>query len=114
MSYKDVFQLAKSKGYDSIIVFIARYGGDAMLPREVTNEAEQLCELMLIQKWLRDTHKIYVDPTPYNAVSIYGRNFKDPKWVQVYVPTEYDEKSIKFDTYESTLLEGINAALTLI
>jgi hypothetical protein len=107
MTYKDVFQLAENKGYKSTV------NTNSLFAERNPVEFEIL-SITLIQKWLRDTHKIYVDPTPYNAVSIYGRNFKESKWVQVYVPTEYDEKEIKFDSYESALLEGINAALQLI
>jgi hypothetical protein len=107
MNYKDVFLLAQEKGFKSTV-------NPHSLFAERNPIEFELLSIALIQKWLRDEYEIYVDPTPFNAVSIYGRRFKAQKWVQVYVPSEYEEKEIKFPSYETALLAGINAALQLI
>lgn len=109
MDYKEVFQLAQEKGYDSIIVFPARYGGDAALPHEAINEAAKLCELTLIQKWLRDNICIctLIDLQP-NGYYWYLHDLSLKQDRTISFSREY------FDSYESALLEGINEALKLL
>lgn len=114
--YKTVFQLAQNKGYDSILAMFARYGGDAALPHEITGNAMRLCELTLIQKWLRDEHG--VDIEIHNQYT----NAKEGKW---YYPALFSQQlNYQFGrkvlstnqntSYESALLNGINEALKLI
>jgi hypothetical protein len=123
-TYKEVFQLAQSKGYDSILCTMARYGGSATLPHNVTDAASELCELALIQKWLRDDKGIYVTTKHFHDIlEGAGENEMDihqTLWEWEVVDTNNDKDWIDFSsgeyhhTYEESLLEGINEALKLI
>jgi hypothetical protein len=99
--YKTVFQLAQEKGYklrfklDADKIFVEEW-------------AEMyLCELTLIQKWLRaELKKLVLVDGGFTSASRFdftiidksGRNTARNTW----------------ETYEAALLEGINSALNLI
>lgn len=99
--YKTVFQLAQDKGYKFYISFewANQLAAD-------NRETELLVELTLIQKWLRDEHKLFV------SISYLSGLF----WLELV--RDYNTKQLlpisKFHSYESALLEGINEALKLI
>jgi hypothetical protein len=105
ISYKDVFQLAESKGY---------LLSDYMLTENRTTDlhptAEKaFIEMSLIQKWLRDTHKLIVWAKPYRDVYEWGL-FNGGTAINIYkVATEGYSDSI-----EEGILIGINEALQLI
>jgi hypothetical protein len=116
-TYKEVFQLAQSKGYDSILCTMARYGGSATLPHNVTDAASELCELTLIQKWLLTNHKIHICITvvPDNRWGwIHYYLNKIEKFEKGFELYEKDRNYEAIHTYEQALLEGINEALKLI
>lgn len=113
MQHTQVLKLAVSKGYKPVLCHIAKYGGSGTLPRTVTDEAEQLCELTLIQKWLRDEHKKYLTVIPS-----YSDNRDNKK---CFFEIAYGNKVKQlgdtygyFDTVELALFEGIGEALKLI
>jgi predicted transcriptional regulator len=107
ITYKDVFRLAVSNGY-------SMFFDDLLEHVAYVTARTGVIELSLIQKWLRDTHEIYVQVTPYNGCSIYGRNFDtEIKWISVKNKTG-EEESIKFSTYEQALTEGIYQAIKTI
>jgi hypothetical protein len=90
-TYKEVFQLAESKGY---------------IPFGYT-EYYELCR---IQKWLRDTHGIDIE---------INNQFTNAKEGMEYFPVIYSPSIMRqvlqnCGKYESALLAGINAALKLI
>jgi hypothetical protein len=111
LSYKEVFQLAQSKGYGSVIVCMAKYGGSATLPYVVTNGASELCELTLIQKWLRDEHKIYfeIDAQLIGGIITYRACHS-----RLIVGMVRRITTFKNSSYETALLHSINEALKLI
>ena len=119
MNYKEVFQLAQDKGYEmAFLNRLSEYEKDTKR-FEIALSETVLLELTLIQKWLRDEHKLQMmiitsgtkDNLQYVAIMQY-----------CYLPdTEMaDElrkvgKRIPYSTtYEQALLEGINEALKLI
>jgi hypothetical protein len=104
-NYKEVFQLAQDKGYYSILCHLAKYRGSAELPHGETDGASELCELTLIQKWLRDEHKAFVEVGQDKKVyfcKVYGK---------VLSPLGFTKN---YRTYEDAMLQGINVALKLI
>lgn len=104
ITYKEVFQLAKDKGSK------LRFYAPGLIEVDTENEDNLLLELTLIQKWLRDEHKLYVIVDFPNTLhfcrwSIEGESF--------YTDSRY-AKNKDFATYEQALLEGIYQALKLI
>jgi hypothetical protein len=133
-TYKEVFQLAQDKGYNpikktpftlrccidwmDIEVSAGRINADH-LPKAhdtaklILEEKEELrlLELTLIQKWLRDEHRI-------NIIVRYSPQIAQ-QWFTTIISECYSNKpKLKdiwnFTTYEQALLEGINEALKLI
>lgn len=63
-----------------------------------------------IQKWLRDVHNINIlIEFEFSKPKNYGTYISDFGWVE-----DQQEKIIKFNTYEETLLEGIIKSLELL
>lgn len=90
MNYKEVFKLAKHKGY---------------LPFGYIDYYE-LCR---IQKWLRDEYAIHI------TIRI---DFGSPIWYDWIIPTREGEDILEENTfylsYEEALLTGVSEALKLI
>ena len=98
-TFTEVFEAAKAKGYNPILCHIAKYGSSAALPHATTNEASQVCELALIQKWLRETKGIKVFNTGM-SYKICGSNF-----------ATINSHHFAFRSFEDALLAGIKEAL---
>lgn len=96
IKYKDVFQLAESKGYNSF---------SKMTYTKGTNDI--YIELCLIQKWLRDTHKTHLS-------IFFGLSNKYKYSIVKLTPESFNSNDELFNTYEECLLIGINEALKLI
>jgi hypothetical protein len=97
-TYKEVFQLAQERGYKF------KYPTCQVF---VEGEPE-LLELTLIQKWLRDEHKILV---LIDCVSV-GELFQPCiKW---HKDAHREQYGSGYTTYEEALLQGIAEALKLI
>ena len=126
--YKTVFQLAQDKGYKIIHkrVFSTHYSEDEIM-------LNVLLELTLIQKWLRDEHKIVATSFPIakdrygfsiDFIEAMSDEYSNDADFCVDQILHNDKKNYSFpdiDTmkgnkwnYESALLEGIAAALLLI
>jgi len=106
ITYQDVAKLAQDKGYDSILAMFARYGGDAMLPHEVTGDAMRLCELTLIQQHLIEKHK---------TIPLVGRWATGHYNFLVVKPDGTIFKdSTAYGSYQNALLHAINKALKLL
>jgi hypothetical protein len=120
LSYKEVFQLAQDKGYEIYLpdIFSGQYSegtiregySDLRIEAEV-KEVENLCELTLIQKWLRDEHKIYfeIDTRLINGVITHRVCHSRLIAGMIRRITTFENES-----YELALLHGINGALKLI
>lgn len=96
--YKEVFQLAKNKGYKLMYPNKSSITGDAL-------DTANFIELSLIQKWLRDSHKMNVIVINYSI------------WGIASICSANHSKEIKtpnLNCYEKVLLSGINEALQLI
>jgi hypothetical protein len=109
ITYKEVFNLAERKGYDSIICCMARYGGSAALPHSVTDDAGELCELALMQNWLRNEHE--------KEIRVQSCGFAHNYIFKIYQLGQ--DKCLLFcsnatETYKQSLIEGINEALKLL
>lgn len=94
ITYKEVFNLAISKGYTCMF-----YEG-----KDNFTEEGQLLEASRCQKWLRDEHKIKV----ISLHSISGKdNYEIRKWNYDNDRGEWERIGHiqSFDTYEETLLE---------
>lgn len=109
INYKDVFQLAQDKGY--------KLHDNRPIPQALSEETKQkiiLLELTLIQKWLRDEHKIFLEISQqqYYAPNKIVFSVNPAKLIaeQMRITTV----SPKAETYEEALLNGINEALKLI
>lgn len=106
--YKPVFQLAQDKGYKFYISFewANQLAAD-------NRETELLVELALIQKWLRDEHKLHVWVSPdYNG---YPTDVKELTYGwQIEDFAERTNGQGGFDSYEQALLVAIEEALKLI
>lgn len=101
MNYKEIFQLAQDKGYTSEITWLS-------FP---TLEMYHLVELTLIQKWLRDKHKIIVDVSFDKGIGNTAPTF----YCRIYKGTRDTAKDVPdAAAYEQALLEGIAEALKLI
>jgi hypothetical protein len=106
ITHYNVFQLAQEKGYNlfhnSALLWTKE--GEEHLIRYI----EPLLELTLIQKWLRDEHKIHI--------VIYHQKVKGVDIYQVNV--QLDDERLKHighsESYEQALLEGIHEALKFI
>lgn len=104
MDFIQLLQLAENKGYIHSEQ-ILNENGFVGYP----SENEKFIELCLIQKWLRDTHKIHVAVFP---VLIANSQFN---WSVQAANPYYKKGEVNTSlTYESALLQGINAALQLI
>jgi hypothetical protein len=130
MTYKEVFQLAQEKGCPLLrckhcqsieLNSLKDNYCTSCFPYEQTPTTKwavsdiNLMILTLIQKWLRDEHKINVQPSyifhredeglpPYNVGKI-------PNSYTSFIATG---EKLYFNTYEEALLQGINEALKLI
>lgn len=102
---KKVIQSAQDKGYTPILCHIAKFGGSATLPHTITDEAGQLCELTLIQKWLREEHKIHI-ALNMDIDGKFSFNTEGLSWYDSTFKGQY--------SYEEALLNGISEALKLI
>ncbi len=109
LNYKTVLKLAQNKGYDPVVVFVAKYGGSATLPHHIIDTATRLCELTLIQKWLRDEHTIEV---LHNSDKILTSKRAD--YYFSISRCSLEKITISHHIYEVALLKGINEALSLI
>ena len=102
INYKDVFQLAQSKGYNGVFNMVVNF---------IEREKALLFELTLIQKWLRDEHKIFIQP-------IVRKNDDDIFFSGHVEKVVADEMRLvrhpRGESYEEALLNGINEALKLI
>lgn len=68
----------------------------------------------LLQKWLRDEHKIFVSPEPYiefNDNILTGFYIGDIYRIEGHILLELDDN---FKTYEEALEKGLQEALLLI
>jgi hypothetical protein len=108
-TYKEVFQLAQDKGYLPCDRFLNENG--FRMPEFETDEVK-LIELTLIQKWLRDEHKIYfeIDTTRIKQDVIVHRVAAS----RLIAGMVRRITTYKYTSYEQALLEGINEALKLI
>lgn len=137
MNYKEVFELAESKGYKP---FKCAFCGEILINQTYESKCqscviqheiypamrtewnsdypEDELRLYLLQKWLRDTHKIYVqvNPSYYNENSYctcWGANVWQLEWGtdnEHRVESKVREK----ETHDEALLQGIEKALNLI
>lgn len=105
-TYKEVFQLAQDKRYK----FYISYEWSEQLIRD-KRETELFIELVLIQKWLRDEHKIHVFTSPRFDGENWKWNIQEQRHRGLTKPVTSSDKGF---TYEQALLEGINEALKLI
>lgn len=104
-TYKEVFQLAQ----DKIPTHLLHSLNGLNTVGFITDEETELLKIILIQKWLRDEHKLHVIVKPYEnayefALWSTGKiNLCDAPVTDGFL-----------DTYEQALLEGINEAMKLI
>lgn len=107
VTFNQIFQAAQIKGYKPHIVFIRKAWGDGSgsISHTELDSYSELCELTLIQKWLRDEHYMYVSVSMYNVALV-----DKIGWDRATAAN--GGSSLK--TYEQALLEGINEALKLI
>jgi hypothetical protein len=115
-NYNEVFQLAQDKGYkqefsvELINEDVFMYHNPEML---------RFIDLCLIQKWLRDEHKIHID------VSFYGNKWyadleslKQKKrtdgTIRKHTSNLKSDETDGSNVYEDALLNGISEALKII
>jgi hypothetical protein len=105
-SYQEVFQLAQDKGFTGLDKW------EIILMKWKTTWIHNdviLLHATLIQKWLRDEHKI--------DVLIQRPTFADPMWYEWLIITEdglVTDEEDSYVSYEEALLAGIEEALKLI
>lgn len=122
--YKTVFQLAQDKGYGSLKVLtnyqnlfeseISSIYQSEITPDDLDKIVDAdylLLELTLIQKWLRDKHKIDVVSLAY-TMSLEDQT-KKYIWM-IYKKSASTANKMFFDSYEDALLNGIHEALKLL
>ena len=98
-NYTETIYKAINKGYSTYLE--NENGGTILYP----SENQQLIELTMLQKWLRDSYKIFV----IIELSASIHYFKP------VIESEQKYRELeKVNNYELALLEGINEALQLI
>ena len=110
MNYKEVFQLAQDKGYNP------EYRVDLSPKEQMSQFADhypsegRYIDLCLIQKWLRDEHKIEVEVgyTSSNEGTSYRYGYGTIGKMNWIFPRDFKS------TYEEALLNGIYEALKLL
>lgn len=102
MTLKEVFQLAESKGYIPTDYTLNENGFHGYL-----SDDQYYLEMCFIQKWLRDSHKLFVE------VVIMQPN----KYAFTVYDTKTAEEVVGYTDYSNTPLEalsqGISKALQL-
>lgn len=116
-NYKEVFQLAQDKGFIRPYNF-HNYAVTGSKDYTIADSAISLLWLTLIQRWLRDEHKIFVNVFPYDAEdfakAVYGVNIINIEW-GMYKECHVEKMLRTYPpSYEEALLNGINEALKLI
>lgn len=108
MDYKTLFQLAQDKGYQYQFVH-------PLFTKEHEKTNFLFLELTLIQKWLRDEHKMKAIALPYSLPAA-ALEISEVTWIwMIHRVKSSTATEVKyFDTYEEALLNGINEALKLI
>lgn len=114
MTYNELFKLAQEKGYDKSIILFAT-GRESVTYDYNESEIDGLLSLALLQKWLRDEHRVDVNiPISFYDEKITWYNWKIDGFIIDRTTSSAGEKLYGFDSYEQALLEGINEALKLI
>jgi hypothetical protein len=109
---KETFELAKLKGFD---VYICRCGG---FPDCICNHDNLLPTQAIVQKWLRDKHRLHVEVKPWKSEE------DIPTWhAQVFTLKLFNVSFQSFEyvtmfsygkEYEEALEKGIISALNCI
>ncbi len=102
INYKEVFQLARDKGFDNYFIHSA-------LGEYDNNEI--ISEGAFIQEWLRNQHSVDVMGLAYTME--FGDDKKKYIWV-IYKKESSTKYRKYFDTYQEAILEGINEALKYV
>ena len=107
INYRSVFTLAQDKGWK---IHHKRVLGNPLYTTKETQLQDALLELTLIQRWLREKHKIGVAASQFPVYNDkygfqYGRSSISSGW-----SPDFENG----DTYEGTLLTGIYNGLNLI
>jgi hypothetical protein len=111
INYKELFQLAESKGYILRFEHFVLIKGASKLEKEIGItkhfEENQLLELALIAKWMRDSHDIHIELLRLDDSKQFTAQLIEPI-------TNYRSYHKKCNTYEEALTAGLKAALNLI
>jgi hypothetical protein len=100
-NYKEVFQLAKDKGY-------GQYWTDDAYTHLADGELNVYQELCCIQKWMRDEHKIVLSVASMNPYFQWFLQDHEKETEHSYL------KSGSESTYEEALLQGVLEGLKLL
>jgi len=112
-------KLAKEKGFDEQTLNHYGIASQAIFKYDKWQDEEgfTICAptQSLLQKWLREVHKIHIYVVPYGDKESWSlTNLRYTDINELSYSTKSNYECIKFSSYEEALEEGLNHALNLI